>query len=168
MIWAVKSCCMKEGKYHQKISDISPIYHRFFATRGDFLKKSRIYLPEPIYRRYYGDVYGNISSPIFLHEISCRLLPIHDISAIYRRYIPIFSSMLIIGLKVIFVNYKFQNFELPFQISKFEMIYATVRNLQFQKFEIVYFAWVSVPANFKFERLAAFQLSKFLAHQIST
>ena len=104
VIWAVRSRCMKEGKYHQKISDISPIYHRFFATRGDFLKKSPIYLPEPIYRlyiadilpiyrRYFDDIYGNISPPIFLHEISCWPLPIHDISAIYHRYIPIFSSM---------------------------------------------------------------------------
>ena len=83
VIWAVRSRCIKEGKYHQKITDISPIYHRFFATRGDFLKKSPIYLPEPIYRRYFGDIYGNISSPIFLHKISCRLLSIHDISAIY-------------------------------------------------------------------------------------
>ena len=65
------------------IADISPIDHRFFATRDDFLKKSPIYFPEPIYRRYFGDIYGNISSPIFLHEISCRPLPIHDISPIY-------------------------------------------------------------------------------------
>ena len=79
--------------YLRYITDISLIYHRFFATKGDFLKKSLIYFPEPIYGRYFGDIYGNISSPIFLHEISCRLLPIHDISAIYRRYIPIFSSM---------------------------------------------------------------------------
>ena len=83
VIWTVRSHCMKEGTYHQKISDISPIYHRFFATRGDFLKKSPIYLTEPIYRRYFGNIYGNISSPIFLHEISCRPLPIHDISPIY-------------------------------------------------------------------------------------
>ena len=46
-------------------------------------KKSPIYLSEPIYRRYFGDIYGNISPPIFLHEISCRPLPIYDISAIY-------------------------------------------------------------------------------------
>ena len=77
VIWAVRSRYMKEGKYHQKISDISPIYHRFFATRGDFLKKSSIYLPEPIYRRYFDDIYGNISSSIFLHEISCQSLPIY-------------------------------------------------------------------------------------------
>ena len=32
VIWAVKSCCMKEGKYHQKISDISPIYHRYITN----------------------------------------------------------------------------------------------------------------------------------------
>ena len=93
VIWAVRSRCIKEGKYHQKISEISPIYHRYFATRGDFFKISPIYLSEPIYRRYFGDIYGNISPPIFLHEISCWPLPIHDISAIYHRYIPIFSSL---------------------------------------------------------------------------
>ena len=92
VIWVVKSRCMKEGKYHQNISDISPIYHRYFATRGDFFKKS------PIYRRYFGDIYGNISPSIFLHEISCQPLPIHDISAIYRRYIPIFSSLVVLYL----------------------------------------------------------------------
>ena len=52
VIWAIRSRCMKEGKYHKKISDISPIYHRYFVTRGDFFKISPIYLPEPIYRRY--------------------------------------------------------------------------------------------------------------------
>ena len=31
VIWVVRSRCMKEGKYHQKISDISPIYHRYIA-----------------------------------------------------------------------------------------------------------------------------------------
>ena len=89
VIWAVRSRCMKEGKYHKKI-----MLHRYFVTRGDFFKISPIYLPEPIYRRYlrkylpiyrryFGDIYGNISPPIFLHEILCRPLPIHDISPIY-------------------------------------------------------------------------------------
>ena len=34
VIWAVRSRCMKEGKYHQKISDISsilPIYLRYIT-----------------------------------------------------------------------------------------------------------------------------------------
>ena len=31
VIWVVRSRCMKEGKYHQKISDISPIYHWYIA-----------------------------------------------------------------------------------------------------------------------------------------
>ena len=93
VIWAVRSRCIKEGKYHQKISDISPIFchqRRFFEKISDISPRTDI---SPIYRRYFDDIYGNISSPIFLHEILCRLLPIHDISAIYRRYIPIFSSM---------------------------------------------------------------------------
>ena len=75
------------GEISQKnrrfISDTSPIYHQYFVTRGDFFKKSPIYLPEPIYRRYFGNICINISPPIFLHEISCRPLPIHDISPIY-------------------------------------------------------------------------------------
>ena len=83
VIWAVRSCCMKDGKYCQKIRDLSSIYRWYFTTRGDFLKKS------PIYRQYFGDICGNISPPIFLHEISCWPLPIH----IYRRYIPTFSSL---------------------------------------------------------------------------
>ena len=82
-------------KNQRYISDISPIYHRYFVTRGDYFKISPIYLPEPIYRRYFGDIYRNISPPIFLHEISCRPLLIHDISAIYRRYIPTFSSLVV-------------------------------------------------------------------------
>ena len=107
VIWAVRSCCMKEWKYHKKINDISPIYlryiadispifchqRRFFQNISDISPKTDI---SPIYRRYFGDIYGNISPPIFLHEISCRPLPIHDISAIYRRYISTFSSLYII------------------------------------------------------------------------
>ena len=56
VIWAVRSCCMKEGKYCQKISDISPIYHRYFSTRGDFFKKIFVISPRvdisPIFWRY--------------------------------------------------------------------------------------------------------------------
>ena len=89
VIWAVISRCMKEGKYRQKIDDLSPIYRLYLATRGEFFKKSSIY------RRYFGNICGNIFPPIFLHEISCRPLPIHDISTIYHRYIPIFSSLLV-------------------------------------------------------------------------
>ena len=55
VIWTVRSRCMKEEKYCQKIDDLSSIYHRYFATRDDFFKKSPIYLPKPIYRRYFGD-----------------------------------------------------------------------------------------------------------------
>ena len=106
VIWAVRLRCMKEGKYHQKISDISPIYHRYFATRGDFFKKSPIYLSEPIYRRYFGDIYRNISPPIFLHEISCRPLPI-------------FSSLLISG--ILFLKESFFSFILSsIKLFKYE------------------------------------------------
>ena len=53
-----------------------------------------------IYHRYFGDICENISPPIFLHEISCQPLPIHDISAIYRRYIPVFSSLTTIHILI--------------------------------------------------------------------
>ena len=70
-------------KNQRYISDISPTYHRYFATRGDFFKKSPIYLPEPIYRRYFGDIYGNISSRFF--SMKYRVDPSRY--TIYRRYI---------------------------------------------------------------------------------
>ena len=70
-------------KNQRYISYILPIYHRYFVTRGDFFFKFSIYLPKPIYCRYFGDIYENISPPIFLHKISCQPLPIHDISPIY-------------------------------------------------------------------------------------
>ena len=31
VIWAIRSCCMKEGKYRQKISDLSLIYLQYIA-----------------------------------------------------------------------------------------------------------------------------------------
>ena len=63
VIWAVRSCCMKEGKYHKKISDISPIFchqRRFFQNISDISPRTDIspifwrYLRKylPIYRRY--------------------------------------------------------------------------------------------------------------------
>ena len=64
VIWAVKLRCMKEGKYRQKISDISLIYLRYIA---------------------------NIS-PIFCHQrrffqkIS-DISPWYDISSIFWRYL---------------------------------------------------------------------------------
>ena len=85
VIWAVRSRCMKEGKYHKKISDISPIFchqRRFFQNISDISPRTYI---SPIYHRYFGDIYGNISPPIFLHEISCRPLPIHDISPVRKN-----------------------------------------------------------------------------------
>ena len=86
----------KGGEISQK-NHVAPIFchqRRFFQNISDISPRTDISL---IYRRYFGDIYGNISSPIFLYEISCRLIPIQDISAIYRRYIPIFSSMVTTG-----------------------------------------------------------------------
>ena len=63
VIWAVRSCCMKEGKYHQKITDISPIYHRYitdispiFCHQRRFFQKISNISPRtdilPIFWRY--------------------------------------------------------------------------------------------------------------------
>ena len=87
VIWAVRSRCIKEGKYHQKINDISPIYHRFFATRGDFLKKSPIYLPEPIYRRYIADILAIFTEISPLRFFSMKYRVDSSRYTIYRRYI---------------------------------------------------------------------------------
>ena len=84
VIWAVRSRCMKEGKYHKKIGDLSPIHHRYIinilSPEAIFSKNLRYISPN----RYIADILviftENISSPIFLHEISCRPLSIHDIS----------------------------------------------------------------------------------------
>ena len=98
VIWAVRSRCMKEGKYHQKITDISSIYHRyiidFFATRGDFLKESPIYLPERIYRRYIADILAIFKEISPLRFFSMKYRVASSQYKIYRRYIPIFSSMI--------------------------------------------------------------------------
>ena len=85
-------------KNRRYISDLSSIYLRFIADISAIYCHQRRFFHKiadisPIYRRYFGDIYGNIFLPIFLHEISCRLLSIHDISAIYHRYIPKFSSL---------------------------------------------------------------------------
>ena len=87
VIWTVRSCCMKEGKYHKKISDILPIYHRYFVTRGDFFKISPIYLPEPIYRRYIADILAIFTeiSPLQFFFTKYRVDPSRY--TIYRRYI---------------------------------------------------------------------------------
>ena len=56
VIWAVRSRCIKEGKYHQKISDISPIYHRYIIDilppEAIFLKYLRYISPN----RYIADI----------------------------------------------------------------------------------------------------------------
>ena len=78
VIWAIRSRCMKEGKYHKKISDISIFCHhrRFFQKIFDISPRIDI---SPIFWRYL----RKYLLLIFFHEISCRPFPIHDISAIY-------------------------------------------------------------------------------------
>ena len=43
VIWAVRSHCMKEGKYHQKISDISPISPIYLRYITDILPPQAIF-----------------------------------------------------------------------------------------------------------------------------
>ena len=65
---------------------------RYIGKNRRFIAKSLIYRKIlPISR----DLSWNIVGPIFLHEMSCRYSPIHDISAIYRRNIATFSSLLL-------------------------------------------------------------------------
>ena len=95
VIWTVRSHCMKEGTYHQKISDISPIYHRFFATSCHFLKNLR-YIS---LHRYIGDILAIFMeiSPLRFFSMKYRVDPSQY--TIYRRYIPIFSSMITANLE---------------------------------------------------------------------
>ena len=61
VIWAVRSCCMKDGKYCQKIRDLSSIYRWYFTTRGDFFKK--ISDISPIFWRYLWKYLSSNFSP---------------------------------------------------------------------------------------------------------
>ena len=67
VIWAFRSCCMKEGKYRQKIGDLSPIYWRYitdilaiFAKISPLRFFSTKYHVNPsrytIYRQYIADI----------------------------------------------------------------------------------------------------------------
>ena len=72
VIWAVRSRCMKEGKYHQKISDISPrtdispIFWRYLQKYllFDFSPWNIMSIPPDT--RYIGDILP-IYPDIFLH-----------------------------------------------------------------------------------------------------
>ena len=90
VIWAVRSRYMKEGKYRQKISDISTIYNRYFATEAIFSKN----LQYISLNRYIADILAIFTyiSPLLFFFTKYRV----DSSryTIYRLYISIFSSLL--------------------------------------------------------------------------
>ena len=76
-------------KNQRYIADISPIFchqRRFFQNISDISPRTNI---SPIYRRYFGDIYGNICSRFF--STKYRVDPSRY--TIYRRYISIFSSL---------------------------------------------------------------------------
>ena len=85
--WRKGNITKKSAIYLRYITDISPIYHRYFATRGDFFKISPIYLPEPIYRRYIADILAIFTeiSPLRFFFTKYRVDPSRY--TIYRRYI---------------------------------------------------------------------------------
>ena len=87
VIWVVRSRWREERNISKKSAILSPKYRRFI---GNFLRPQAIIWGN---RRFIGDFLWKIVPPIFLLEMPCRRLPIQDISAIYCRYIPIFSSM---------------------------------------------------------------------------
>ena len=116
VIWAVRSHCMKEGRYHKKISDISPIFchrRRFFEKISDISPRtdiSPIYLryiidflpPEAIFwknlryispNRYIADILAIFTEISHLQFFSMKYRVDPSRYTIYRRYIPIFSSM---------------------------------------------------------------------------
>ena len=83
VIWAIRSRCMKKGKYCQKISDLSPVYRQYFATKGDFFKKLR-YISSS---RYIADILAIFAeiSPLRFFSTKYRVDPSRY--TIYRRYI---------------------------------------------------------------------------------
>ena len=96
VIWSVRSrwreernISKKSAIYRRNISDLSAIFcghRRFFGEIADLSIFTDI---SSIYWRFF----AKNRPSIFLLEMPCRHLPIQDISAIYRRYFPIFSSM---------------------------------------------------------------------------
>ena len=88
----------KNQRYISDIADISPIYHRYFATRGDFLKKSLIYLPKLIYRQYIVDILTIFIEISHLRFFSMKYRVDPSRYMIYRRYIAIFSSLLMTSI----------------------------------------------------------------------
>ena len=93
VIWAVRSRCMKEGKYRKKIDDLSPINHRYIVnllpSKTIFSQNRRFISPS----RYIADIlaiFAEISSFWFFFT-KYHIDPSRY--TIYRWYIPTFSSL---------------------------------------------------------------------------
>ena len=87
LIWTIISHCIKEGKYHQKINDLSPIYHRYiadiFPPEALFSKNLRYISPN----RYIIDILVIFTKiyPFRFFPTKYRVDPSRY--TIYRRYI---------------------------------------------------------------------------------
>ena len=97
VIQAVRLRCMKEGKYCQKINDISLIYCRYIT---DILSPEAIFFLNFRYispSRYIADILAIFTkiSPLRFFSTKYRVNPSQY--TIYRRYIPTFSSLPIVG-----------------------------------------------------------------------
>ena len=77
----------REGRFfaknHQKIGNT--------WDSQAILSKNRRFI---LCRRYIGDFWRKIAQPTYLLHLSCCHPPTRDISAIFRRFFPIFSSLL--------------------------------------------------------------------------
>ena len=111
VIWAVRSRCMKEGKYHQKINDISPIYFRYIADispifchqRQFFQKISDISLRaniSSIFQRYLQKYLPSDFSPRNIVSTPLDTRSIDDIS-------PIYPDIFLLGQQIFFNFIKF-------------------------------------------------------------
>ena len=96
VILPFKSHCMKEGKYHQKISDISPIYHQYIADISPIFYHQRRFF------QYISDISLRTDiSPIFWRylrkylpsEFSSRNIVSTPPDTRYIDISPIFSSL---------------------------------------------------------------------------
>ena len=91
LVWGSNPLSSKQNGAVAGLTFVDPRWPR------DISEKNRRFIAKwPIYREKSAisrDKCRNIAGPIFLQEISCRYPPTHDISAIYRRNIATFSSL---------------------------------------------------------------------------
>ena len=87
----------REGRFFAKnrqyIADKSAthgILRRFYQKIADLSCVADI---SAIYRRFFGDFWRKIAQPTYLLHLSCRYPSTRNISAIFRLFFPIFSSL---------------------------------------------------------------------------